>query len=116
MSTIYEAAIEFKKLMDYEYKFVIGIRGKNINIPLRFDTYSFHHLCGLHKLTDIFPHYENRADIFNSILNKSITDNDLSKSSFYFKEGVDDRINLVAKLSSILEHNINETQIRKTLV
>lgn len=50
---IYNAALAFSKLMTYEYKFVVAAKKKSTEIILQFDEYSFHHLCGIHKLNDI---------------------------------------------------------------
>ncbi len=108
MSTIYDAATGFKDLMGYEYKIIVGAKGKTSTIQLRFDEHTFFHLCGLHKLTDVFETNENRIKVFNKILDKTILNDRLAKSEFYMKEFVYDRINLVADLSSILNHNITD--------
>lgn len=100
---IHKAAVEFKKLMGFEYKFVIGFKGKSTEVALRFDEYGFHHLCGLHKLDDILKPTEKRDKIFNDILDGKITNKYLETSKFYISEGVNDRIKRVSKLSTILE-------------
>lgn len=101
---IHKAAIEFKTLMGYEYKFVIGFKGKSTEIALRFDEHNFHHLCGLHKLRDILEPNINRVFLFNEILNGSISDKKLSRSKFYVCEGVGSRIRCVTELPKLLEN------------
>lgn len=107
---IYKAAVEFNKLMSYEYKFVVGAKGRNTEIALRFDEHNFHHLCGLHKLQDVIKPNINRTQLFNQILNGEISDKDLLKSKFYFTERVNDRIKRVLDLALALE---NEMQVYK---
>lgn len=111
MSTIYEAAVEFQKLMGYEYKFVFGYKGKTVDFHLRFFDDKFFHLCGLHKLKDIEILNEdtNTSNVFMKILNGEITHQKLQSSKFFYSEDVDDRINRVAELSTIL----NETMKQK---
>ena len=108
MDNIYRAASEYRKLNGFEYKIIVGYKGKATEILLRFDIHNFYHLCGLHKLTDIFRSNENRIEFFNNILGNRISDNDLAKSKFYLKERVDDRIKRVANLSSLLDNGISE--------
>lgn len=104
---IYKAAVEFQRLMNCEFRFVIGAKGQKIEVPLRFDEYSFHHLCGIHKLKDIIKSNINREEFFNKVLNASISDTELKNSKFYVKEGVGDRIKCVVELSKLLE-NVQE--------
>lgn len=99
---IYKAANEFQKLMEYEYKFVVAAKGKSFEVELRFDEYSFHHLCGLHKLNDIIESDTNRMLLFKKILAGSISDEDLGKSRFYISDGVNDRIKRVSELPTLL--------------
>ncbi len=70
MDNIYDAAVEYSKLIGYEYKFILGYKGRNQEVSLRFYEDKFYHLCGLHKLTDlaVLNNGTSTTDIFNKIL------------------------------------------------
>lgn len=109
-NNIFEAAVEFQRLMNYEYMLVFGYKGKSAEIPLRFDKYNFYHLCGLHKLVDIFDSNQNQGEVFQNIMRGIITDNYLSKSKHYIEKGVEDRINRVADLANLLNQKLCQSR------
>ncbi len=53
MNKLQERAFSFKKLIDYEYKIVLGRKGKKTELVINFEKTDFPHLIGLHKLTDV---------------------------------------------------------------
>lgn len=108
METIYDAAIDFEKLMGYEYNLVFGYKGKSVDIPIRFDVNDFHHLCGLHKLKDLsyVSSSRNSVNIFNDILSGDISNNDLEQSPYFIKEELADRIKRVCQLSDMLDNHL----------
>lgn len=117
---IYNAALAFSKLMTYEYKFVVAAKKKSTEIILQFDEYSFHHLCGIHKLNDIIAPNISRKYFFKQILNQEIGDDVLNKSKNYIAEGVKDRIKCVLELQTYLndlkqvyKFNLNANPISK---
>ncbi len=73
MDILMQCASGFQKLMDYEYKFTLGRKGKLTEIRLGFSDTDFHHLIGLHKLKDIDIARSNRSTIFHRILDGRIT-------------------------------------------
>ena len=53
MDKLKEAAVSFEKLLDTEYKIIVGRKNKLENINIKFDKTHFVHLSGLHKLKDL---------------------------------------------------------------
>ena len=96
-------ASNFKKLMDYEYYFSIGRKGKLKEITLGFSDTDFHHLAGLHKLKDIHIARANRSNLFQQILDGRITYNTLTKSQFLPE--IQSRLETLPKLESLLDEN-----------
>ncbi|WEV43921.1 PBECR4 domain-containing protein [Lactobacillus sp. ESL0684] len=46
------AAREYEKLIDKKIKMILGHKGKSESVTILFDASDFHHLAGLHKLTE----------------------------------------------------------------
>ena len=98
-----KCASNFKKIMDYEYYFSIGRKGKLKEITLGFSDTDFHHLAGLHKLKDTHIAHANRSAIFQQILNGSITYDTLTKSQFLPE--IQSRLEALPNLESLLDEN-----------
>ncbi|WP_317856075.1 PBECR4 domain-containing protein [Chakrabartyella piscis] len=104
MDKILECASNYKKLTNVRYNMVIGRKGKAVKIVLDFDESNFHHLLGLHKLTDLVGIASgNRKKIFNQILGKSITAAQIQKSDFFDK--LESRIDPLCNLEKLLDTN-----------
>lgn len=73
MDKLLQCAKTYKKLTKIKYNIIIGRKGKTVNITLIFEEINFHHLFGLHKLTDLNVSRQNRKKVFNDILNQKIT-------------------------------------------
>ena len=58
----------FNKLFDIEYRCIIGRKSKTREFLLLFDAYHFHHLLGLHKLSDMPELRKNRERVFKEII------------------------------------------------
>lgn len=89
--------------MNYEYRFILGRKGKLTEIVLRFSNTDFHHLAGLHKLKDIAIARANRSTVFRQILEGRITYETLAKSQFLSQ--VQSRLNSLPHLESLLDGN-----------
>lgn len=113
MSTIYDAAIEFQKLMGFEYKLVFGYKGNNVEIPLRFYEDKFFHLSGLHYLKDIskINNAANTTDVFKKIIDNKITHQDLKSGAKFEEKNLQDRIDRVADLSRLLDSAIFDKSV-----
>ena len=70
---LYDGAVAFRKLEDIRYKFILGRKAQLTELYITFDLTHFHHLAGLHKLTDItiikYQNKRNKAVCMNNIYN-----------------------------------------------
>ena len=104
MDLLKRCALSFQVLLEYEYHFVIGRKGKLREFRLGFDKADFHHLAGLHKLKDIAQIQHGMRDkIFEKILNGNISMNLIEKSSYYSQ--MSGRIFPLAGLEHFLDDN-----------
>ncbi|MCM1578814.1 MAG: PBECR4 domain-containing protein [Ruminococcus sp.] len=104
MGNIYTACNNFSKLLNKECNIILGRKGKEFKIKIRFSEYEFFHLSGLHKLTDIENlSYPNSKNIFNDILKGKISQELCRSSDFYNK--IDGRIYLIENLEIFLDSN-----------
>ena len=112
MSTIYDAAKSYKDLLKYEYKIVLGYKGKAAEVPLCFNEDAFFHLCGLHYLENVakINDTDNVTDVFHKILRKEIIHEDIVNDSGFIKNSIQDRINRVADLPNFLNNVLCKPQ------
>ncbi|EGO8494371.1 hypothetical protein EL456_14050, partial [Enterococcus faecalis] len=78
---LFNAAQKFNILMEREYHFLLGRKGKSKNVKLNFCAENFFHLVGIHKLNDIDQSKLSAKAFFSKALAKKITLEDLGKSS-----------------------------------
>lgn len=104
MNLLMECASNFQKLINYEYHFTLGRKGKQKEITLRFSETDFHHLAGLHKLKDTYIAHANRSSIFRQILNSHITYDTIVKSHFFPE--IQNRIDALPYLESFLDESL----------
>ena len=73
MENLQSIAKAFAKLLDIEYRMIIGRKGKTTENTLRFDASHFHHLAGFHKLITLLARdrYAAPRRIDSSLLNLS---------------------------------------------
>ncbi len=88
MDLLQKCAIAFERLTGYQYRFMLGRKGKLKEIILGFGETDFHHLAGLHKLKDISIARENRQTVFRDILAGRITYQTIEKSIFFNESGL----------------------------
>lgn len=109
MDKICECANNFKKLLNKKYVFVFSLNRKIQRITLNFKTTDFRHIAGLHYIDDISIE-GNPEELFNLILEESITDSELLKSRKYSLSSIEggsvkDRINELCFLEKYLDVN-----------
>lgn len=104
MDLLMKCAFAYQTLMDYEYRFILGRKGRLSEITLRFSKTDFHHLAGLHKLKDISIARANRALVFHQILTGKITYNTLIKSQFLPE--ILCRLNILPDLENLLDKDL----------
>ncbi len=103
MDRLLECAKNYKTLTQSYYKIIIGRKGRTVTIILSFAAEHFHHLLGLHKLTDLSVSNSNRKRVYEHILSGKITFADVEKSSFVDK--LDNRLEPLTNLETLLDTN-----------
>lgn len=104
MDILQKCAFAFQKLLDYEYHFVIGRKGKLREFYLDFAKGDFHHLAGLHKLRDIAQIQQGmREKIYDQIIAGRISWGLIEKSAYF--EQMEGRIIPLINLEKMLDDN-----------
>ena len=104
MDPLKQAALSFRKLLNQEYDFVIGRKGVKREFRISFVESDFHHLSGLHKLTDISQVQKaDRKKIFEAILSDDIKIETIQNSAFYSE--IADRLEALSYLEEMLDSN-----------
>lgn len=84
MGDIQDALREFRKMMDYKYRFVVSHKRIAYELELNFEEKDFRHMAGLHYLKDIdVP--KTPQTLFDKIEGEKINDEYLCKSAYYYK-------------------------------
>lgn len=103
MDILQKCAENYERLTHFEYKITIARKGKAHTLCVRFETTQFHHLAGIHKLSDLRISRKNREKVFEDIRNGKITDSFLQASRYYGR--IADRIKHLCNLERILDQN-----------
>ena len=103
MDKLRERALSFKRLLDYEYKIILGRKNIQTDITINFEKSDFPHLIGLHKLTDMLNGNIATAKLFDECISGKITCEYISKSAFFEKLG--NRFEYFNKLEEMLDSN-----------
>lgn len=82
MDKLLECTRAFEKLLDTQYRIIIGRKGKTVEIIIGFSRLDFHHLMGLGKLKDLRIAKQNRETVFNEILRGIITHEGITESRY----------------------------------
>ena len=82
MDKLLECTRAFEKLLDTQYRIIIGRKGKTVEIIIGFSRLDFHHLMGLGKLKDLRIAKQNRETVFNEILRGIITYEGITESRY----------------------------------
>ncbi len=86
MDLLQECAKSFESLLPFQYHIVAGRKGKTLDFTISFDRADFHHLAGLHKLTDNVRFLTGkRAIIMQEILDGRLTIAQARQSAFFPK-------------------------------
>lgn len=104
MNLVQKCALAFQTLINYEYHFIIGRKGRIKEFYLTFSKPDFHHLAGLHKLRDIAQIQQGmREKVFDKILSGEISEVVMKKSAYY--EEMESRIVPLTSLEEMLDGN-----------
>ena len=103
----------FEKLLNIEYYFCLGYKGKGFEVRVRFAEEDFHHLEGIGQLRDLKIHSESGNITFDKALDGLITQTQLEKSLFFEKSFVQNKIDYLHLLESAFDENRVVFRFRK---
>ena len=103
MDKIKSCAVAFQALLNIRYRCIVGRKGKTIEFTLAFNAHHFHHLAGLHKLSDKQEVRGNRERVYKKILSDDITYSSLSDSIDFPQ--VKTRLDYLSSLELFMDSN-----------
>lgn len=104
MDLLQECAAGFERLLPYQYHIIAGRKGKTLEFTISFDRADFHHLAGLHKLTDNIRFLTGkRANIMQEILSGKLTFTQARQSEFF--QQMEPRLKPLIHLEEFLDSN-----------
>lgn len=103
MDKLSECARAYEKLLDIQYKIVIGRKGKTEELCIRFSKWDFHHLAGLGKLKDLRIARKNRLLVFDDILEGRTTCETISASRYIGQ--IENRFAPLMHIEDLLDDN-----------
>ncbi len=104
MDLLQACAESFERLLPYQYHIIAGRKGKTREFTISFEQADFHHLAGLHKLTDNVRFMTGkRAAIMQEILSGKLTLSQAQKSAFF--QQMEPRLRPLAHLEEFLDSN-----------
>lgn len=104
MDLLQTCAEGFERLLPYQYHIVAGRKGKKLEFTISFDRADFHHLAGLHKLTDNVRFLTGKRDaIMQEILSGKLTLSQAQQSAFF--QQMESRLKPLAHLEEFLDSN-----------
>ena len=102
---LYSAARKYMELLDYQYNIVLGYKGKSTALNIRFEKVGFTHLSGLHKLKDLELPLNKGEILFNNIIDRKITFENISKSIYF--HNIKDRLADLANIEYYIDNSIS---------
>lgn len=104
MDHLLRCAKNFERLTHFQYRIIIGRKGRTIELKITFSITDFHHLAGLHKLVDISKvNAGKRETLFWKILSGEIDEELLMESCHYPK--MRSRLHSLQNLEEFLDSN-----------
>lgn len=103
MDKLAGCARAFEKLLDIQYRIIIGRKGKSTKLCIGFSKMDFHHLMGLGKLKDLRIATRNRSIIFDEILAGKTTYKAIAKSRYIHL--IENRFQPLAHIEKLFDDN-----------
>ena len=103
MDKLQKCAKAFEKLLETQYRIIIGRKGKTVELVIGFSKLDFHHLMGLGKLKDLRIAKQNRGSVFDEIIIGSTTYETLAKSRYLPQ--IENRFEPLALIEQLLDDN-----------
>ena len=100
---LYQSAMAFKNLLHVKYRLFLGRKGKSLELCITFNSADFFHLSALHKLNNYQLKRLPKGRIFNSILNKEISDTIFN--NYTSVDEILQRIKVLTQLETLLDDN-----------
>lgn len=105
VNKIQRNAKTYTRLIDTEYIFYLGYKGKCQKIILHFPIENFQHLEGIGQLKDLVFHQSKGADVFYKALQGEITEDELKKSLEYESNYTERKIDHLYLLEEFIDNN-----------
>ena len=103
MAKITDALHSFQNMLDLEYEFVLGRKGKSVRLTVEFQKMHFFHLAGLQYLKDL-PRLAFSAElIFDQLTDGTISADYIESSRQY--ETIKNRVAYLPRLEEIFDSN-----------
>lgn len=103
MDKLYDCANAFEKLLDIQYRIIVGRKGKATELCIGFSKLDFHHLMGLGKLKDLRIATHNRSIVFDEIISGKITYETISKSRYLSL--IENRFRPLTQIETLFDDN-----------
>ena len=103
MDKLQKCGKAFEKLLEIQYRIIIGRKGKTVELVIGFSKLDFHHLMGLGKLKDLRIAKQNRGSVFDEIIIGSTTYETLAKSRYLPR--IENRFEPLALIEQLLDDN-----------
>lgn len=103
MSNIIDAQNAFSKLLDVEYEFILGRKGKSVTLRVEFQKYHFFHIVGLQYLRDLPKLAISAEDVYNQIEAGQLSASYIESSRNY--DYIKSRINYLSYIEQIFDSN-----------
>lgn len=103
MDKLVDCAHAFEKLLDTQYRMIVGRKGKSAEILVGFSVLDFHHLMGLGKLKDLRLATMNRETVFKEILKGKFSYETISKSRYIHL--IENRFQPLSHLEQLFDNN-----------
>lgn len=103
MDKLCNCVTAFKKLLDIQYRIIVGRKGKATELCIGFSKLDFHHLMGLGKLKDLRIATRNRGIVFDEILSGKTTYETISKSRYLHL--IENRFQPLAQIETLFDNN-----------
>lgn len=104
MDHLLQCAKNFERLTHFQYRIIVGRKGRTLELKITFSVTDFHHLAGLHKLVDISKVNAGKREVlFRKILSGEIDEKLLQESCYYLK--MRSRLYSLQQLEEFLDSN-----------
>ena len=104
MNSIYDCVDSFKRLLHIAYIFILGRKGTHLELRVQFRKQECFHLMGLHYLKDKAELNGSSSLVFDKILKRQISAENI-ENSVYYTDNIAKRIHYLSHLEELLDSN-----------